>query len=105
MIRDFDEAYKNFDLLICPTSPTTAFKIGEKADDPLAMYLSDLFTIPSNLAGAAGISLPCGLGEDGLPVGIQVLGPPLSEELLFRAAHALEQDLGESPKPPVWESR
>jgi aspartyl-tRNA(Asn)/glutamyl-tRNA(Gln) amidotransferase subunit A len=105
VIRDFEEAYKRFDFLICPTTPTTAFKIGEKADDPLAMYLSDLFTIPSNLAGAAGISLPCGLGEDDLPVGIQVLGPPLSEELLFRAAHALEQSLEPLPPPPVWGSR
>jgi len=102
VIRDFDEAYKRFDFLVCPTSPTTAFKIGEKTDDPLAMYLSDLFTIPSNLAGAAGISLPCGLAEDGLPVGVQVLGPPLSEELLFRAAHALEQSLGPLPPPPIW---
>ena len=104
VIRDFDQAYKSFDFLICPTSPTTAFKIGEKTDDPLAMYLSDLFTIPSNLAGAAGISLPCGLSDDGLPVGIQVLGPPLSEELLFRAAYALEQALGEAPTPPLWET-
>jgi len=104
VIRDFEEAYKRFDFLICPTTPTTAFKIGEKADDPLAMYLSDLFTIPSNLAGAAAISLPCGLGEDELPVGIQVLGPPLSEELLFRAAYALEQSLEPLPRPPVWES-
>ena len=105
VIRDFDEAYKTFDFLICPTSPTTAFKIGEKADDPLAMYLSDLFTIPSNLAGAAGVSLPCGLSDDGLPVGIQVLGPPLSEDLLLRAAHALEQALGPLPTPPLWEVR
>jgi aspartyl-tRNA(Asn)/glutamyl-tRNA(Gln) amidotransferase subunit A len=105
VIRDFEEAYKRFDFLICPTTPTTAFKIGEKADDPLAMYLSDLFTIPSNLAGAAAISLPCGLGEDGLPVGIQVLGPPLSEEILFGAAHSLEQSLPPLPPPPVWELR
>ncbi|TMK23373.1 MAG: Asp-tRNA(Asn)/Glu-tRNA(Gln) amidotransferase subunit GatA [Actinobacteria bacterium] len=105
VIRDFDEAYERFDFLICPASPTTAFKIGEKSDDPLAMYLSDLFTIPSNLAGAAGISMPCGLAEDGLPVGVQLLGPPLSEELLFRAGHALEQALGRLPTPPVWESR
>jgi aspartyl-tRNA(Asn)/glutamyl-tRNA(Gln) amidotransferase subunit A len=102
VIRDFEDAYGKFDFLVCPTTPTTAFKIGEKADDPLAMYLSDLFTIPSNLAGAAAISLPCGLAEDGLPVGVQVLGPPLSEELLFRAAYALEQDLGPLPPPPVW---
>jgi aspartyl-tRNA(Asn)/glutamyl-tRNA(Gln) amidotransferase subunit A len=105
VIRDFDAAYERFDFLICPTSPTTAFKIGEKADDPLAMYLSDLFTIPTNLAGSTGISVPAGLGDDGLPVGLQLLGPPLSEELLFRAGYAFEQDLGPLPPPPLWESR
>ncbi|HJR19383.1 MAG TPA: Asp-tRNA(Asn)/Glu-tRNA(Gln) amidotransferase subunit GatA [Actinomycetota bacterium] len=105
VIRDFDLAYGKFDFLICPTSPTTAFKIGEKADDPLAMYLSDLFTIPTNLAGSTAISVPCGLADDGLPVGLQLLGPPLSEELLFRAGYAFEQDLGPLPTPPLWESR
>jgi aspartyl-tRNA(Asn)/glutamyl-tRNA(Gln) amidotransferase subunit A len=105
VIRDFERAYARFDLLLSPTSPTTAFKIGEKVDDPLAMYLSDLFTIPTNLAGAAAISVPCGLADDGLPVGVQLLGPPLSEELLLRAAHALEQDLGPAPRPPLWEAR
>jgi aspartyl-tRNA(Asn)/glutamyl-tRNA(Gln) amidotransferase subunit A len=105
VIRDFEKAYERFDFLVCPTTPTTAFKIGEKADDPLAMYLSDLFTIPTNLAGAAAISMPCGLAEDGLPVGVQLLGPPLSEELLFRAGYALEQSLDPLPRPPVWESR
>ncbi|MCI0347573.1 MAG: aspartyl/glutamyl-tRNA amidotransferase subunit A, partial [Chloroflexi bacterium] len=104
VIRDFDAAYERFDFLICPTSPTTAFKIGEKADDPLAMYLSDLFTIPTNLAGSTGISVPAGLADDGLPVGLQLLGPPLSEELLFRAGYAFEQDLGPLPAPPLWES-
>jgi aspartyl-tRNA(Asn)/glutamyl-tRNA(Gln) amidotransferase subunit A len=105
VIRDFEAAYERFDFLICPTSPTTAFKIGEKADDPLAMYLSDLFTIPTNLAGSTAISVPCGLADDGLPVGLQLLGPPLSEELLFRAGHAFERDLGPLPAPPLWESR
>ena len=105
VIRDFDAAYEKFDFLICPTSPTTAFKIGEKADDPLAMYLSDLFTIPTNLAGSTGISVPCGLADDGLPVGLQLLGPPLSEELLFRAGYAFEQDLGPLPDPPLWGAR
>jgi aspartyl-tRNA(Asn)/glutamyl-tRNA(Gln) amidotransferase subunit A len=105
VIRDFEQAYGRFDFLLCPTSPTTAFKIGERVDDPLAMYLSDLFTIPSNLAGATAISLPCGLAEDGLPVGLQLLGPPLCEDLLLRAAYAFEQTLGPLPTPPLWDGR
>ncbi|MCA1831932.1 MAG: Asp-tRNA(Asn)/Glu-tRNA(Gln) amidotransferase subunit GatA [Actinomycetota bacterium] len=101
VIRDFDEAYQKFDILVSPTSPTTAFKIGEKADDPLAMYLNDLFTIPSNLAGAPAISIPCGLAEDGLPVGLQIMGPLLSESLLLRAAFAYESARGPAERPPL----
>jgi aspartyl-tRNA(Asn)/glutamyl-tRNA(Gln) amidotransferase subunit A len=86
-------AFESFDLLISPTSPTVAFKIGEKAENPLAMYLSDLLTIPSNMAGLPGLSIPCGLSE-GLPVGLQLIGPQFSENLLFRAGHALEQAIG-----------
>jgi aspartyl-tRNA(Asn)/glutamyl-tRNA(Gln) amidotransferase subunit A len=86
-------AYEQFDLLISPTSPTVAFKIGEKAENPLAMYLSDLLTIPSNMAGLPGLSIPCGLSE-GLPVGLQLIGPQFSENLLFRAGHALERAIG-----------
>jgi len=85
-------AFEDFDLLLSPTSPTVAFKIGEKAADPLAMYLSDLLTIPANMAGLPGLSIPCGLSE-GLPVGLQILGPQFSENLMFRAGHALEQAL------------
>jgi aspartyl-tRNA(Asn)/glutamyl-tRNA(Gln) amidotransferase subunit A len=86
-------AFEDFDLLLSPTSPTVAFKVGEKAENPLAMYLSDLLTIPSNMAGLPGLSIPCGLSE-GLPVGLQILGPQFSENLMFRAGHALEQALG-----------
>ena len=86
-------AFENFDLLVSPTSPTVAFGIGEKAENPLAMYLSDLLTIPSNMAGLPGLSIPCGL-SDGLPVGLQLIGPQFSENLLFRAGHALEQAIG-----------
>ncbi len=86
-------AFEDFDLLVSPTSPTVAFKIGEKAENPLAMYLSDLLTIPSNMAGLPGLSIPCGLA-DGLPVGLQLIGPQFSENLLFRAAHALERAIG-----------
>ncbi|MGH2830081.1 MAG: amidase family protein, partial [Actinomycetota bacterium] len=102
VIREFDKAYQRFDVLLSPTSPTTAFKIGERVDDPIAMYLADLFTIPSNLAGAAAISLPGGLAEDGLPVGVQLMGPLLSEQMLFRAARALESQLPAMPAPPLW---
>ncbi|MFQ5558010.1 MAG: amidase family protein, partial [Acidimicrobiales bacterium] len=100
MIRDFEAAYEQVDLLICPTSPTTAFELGAKTADPLTMYLNDVCTIPSNLAGHPGISIPLGSGADGLPVGVQLLGPALSEPLLFRAAAVLEAaaaDLGELP--------
>ena len=102
VIKEFEKAYERFDVLVGPTSPTTAFKIGERADDPLAMYLSDVFTIPTNLAGAAGLSVPCGLADDGLPVGLQILGPPLSEDLLFRVAAAYERARGPLPNPPLW---
>jgi aspartyl-tRNA(Asn)/glutamyl-tRNA(Gln) amidotransferase subunit A len=86
-------AFEDFDLLLSPTSPTVAFKVGEKAENPLAMYLSDLLTIPANMAGLPGLSIPCGLSE-GLPVGLQILGPQFSENLMFRAGYALEQALG-----------
>jgi aspartyl-tRNA(Asn)/glutamyl-tRNA(Gln) amidotransferase subunit A len=85
-------AFEDYDLLLSPTSPTVAFKVGEKAENPLAMYLSDLLTIPSNMAGLPGLSIPCGLSE-GLPVGLQILGPQFSENLMFRAGHALERAL------------
>jgi aspartyl-tRNA(Asn)/glutamyl-tRNA(Gln) amidotransferase subunit A len=85
-------AFEDYDLLLSPTSPTVAFKVGEKAENPLAMYLSDLLTIPANMAGLPGLSIPCGLSE-GLPVGLQILGPQFSENLIFRAGHALERGL------------
>jgi aspartyl-tRNA(Asn)/glutamyl-tRNA(Gln) amidotransferase subunit A len=90
IIRDFDAAYEHFDVLLSPTSPTTAFPIGSKAD-PLAMYLNDVCTIPSNLAGHPAISVPFGTGDDGLPVGVQVMAPALDEATMFRAAAALEE--------------
>lgn len=91
MIRDFAAAYENFDLLLAPTSPTTAFKIGEKSDDPLTMYLNDVCTIPANLAGLPAMSVPFGIGEEGLPVGVQLLGKALDEPTLLRAATVLEK--------------
>jgi aspartyl-tRNA(Asn)/glutamyl-tRNA(Gln) amidotransferase subunit A len=92
IIRDFDAAYENFDILISPTSPTTAFDIGEKTEDPMAMYLNDVCTIPSNLAGHPAFSVPFGTGDDGMPVGVQLLGPALSESTIFRAAAVLEKE-------------
>ena len=106
IIRDLEHAYSSLDLIACPTSPTTAFKLGDKTADPLAMYLSDVFTVPVNLAGSAAISLPCGLApEDGLPVGLQIIAKALDEKTMFRAAYAFEQDLGlagsDEGRPPL----
>jgi aspartyl-tRNA(Asn)/glutamyl-tRNA(Gln) amidotransferase subunit A len=92
--RDFDEAYGRFDVLLSPTSPTTAFPFGEKVDDPLQMYLNDVCTIPTNLAGHPAMSVPFGAGDDGLPVGVQVLGPALGEVPMFRTAAVLEAAAG-----------
>jgi aspartyl-tRNA(Asn)/glutamyl-tRNA(Gln) amidotransferase subunit A len=94
VIRDeHASAFERFDLLVSPTSPTVAFRLGEKTENPLAMYLSDLLTIPSCLAGLPGLSIPCGL-SDGLPVGLQLIGPQFAENMIFRVGHALERALG-----------
>jgi aspartyl-tRNA(Asn)/glutamyl-tRNA(Gln) amidotransferase subunit A len=94
IIADFRRAFERVDLLVSPTSPTTAFRLGERIDDPLQMYLSDVCTIPANLAGTCAVSIPCGLAaEDGLPVGLQIMGPALGEATVLRAAHALEAEL------------
>jgi aspartyl-tRNA(Asn)/glutamyl-tRNA(Gln) amidotransferase subunit A len=90
--QEHDALFERFDLLVSPTSPTVAFRLGEKTQNPLAMYLSDVLTIPSNMAGLPGLSIPCGL-SDGLPVGLQLVGPQFSENALFRAGHALERAL------------
>jgi aspartyl-tRNA(Asn)/glutamyl-tRNA(Gln) amidotransferase subunit A len=87
---DFDRAFEDVDVIAAPTSPTVAFKIGEKVDDPLQMYLSDIFTLSVNLAGICGISIPCGFA-DGLPVGLQIIGKPFAEKIILRVAYAYEQ--------------
>ena len=91
--QEFDAAFEGFDLLVSPTSPTVAFKLGEKTENPLAMYLADVLTIPPNMAGLPGLSIPSGL-SDGLPVGLQLIGPQFSENLLFRVGQALERAIG-----------
>ena len=90
--RDFDEVFKDLDCIITPTSPTAAFKIGEKTDDPLKMYLSDIYTISANLAGIPAISIPCGFNQEGLPIGLQIMAKPFDEETLFSVAFAYEKE-------------
>ncbi len=89
--RDFEQAFATRDVLLTPTAPTTAFRIGEKTSDPLQMYLSDIFTISINLAGLPGLSLPCGFDRTGLPIGLQIVGRPFEEETVLKAAYAYEQ--------------
>ncbi|WP_404451340.1 Asp-tRNA(Asn)/Glu-tRNA(Gln) amidotransferase subunit GatA [Virgibacillus necropolis] len=89
--NDFASVFENYDVVIGPTTPTPAFKVGEKTDDPLTMYTNDILTIPVNLAGIPGISVPCGFSENGLPLGLQIIGKHFDEETIFRAAHAYEQ--------------
>ncbi len=91
LTRDFDEAFKKVDVIAAPTSPTPAFKIGEKANDPLAMYLADIYTVTANLAGIPGISVPCGMSHEKLPIGLQLLGRHFDEATVLRVAHAYEQ--------------
>ena len=101
IIEGFDAAYARCDVLLGPTAPTTAFALGDKVDDPLTMYLSDVCTIPTNLAGHPAISVPFGPGDDGLPVGVQLLGPVLSEGLLFQVAAVVEAAAPALPTPRI----
>ncbi|MEK6567927.1 MAG: Asp-tRNA(Asn)/Glu-tRNA(Gln) amidotransferase subunit GatA [Candidatus Omnitrophota bacterium] len=89
--RDFTEVFKEYDCIVTPTSPTTAFRLGEKSENPLAMYLSDVYTISANLAGVPAISVPCGLSKAGLPIGLQITAKAFDEEMLFRVAYNYEQ--------------
>ena len=96
--RDLDEAYKHVDVLVTPTTPSTAFRLGEKVDDPLAMYLFDLCTLPLNLAGHCGMSVPSGLSpDDNLPVGLQIMAPALADDRLYRVGAAYEGARGPLP--------
>ncbi|NNL76316.1 MAG: Asp-tRNA(Asn)/Glu-tRNA(Gln) amidotransferase subunit GatA [Desulfobacterales bacterium] len=91
IMEDFKKAYEICDVIICPVAPTAAFKIGEKIDDPLTMYLSDIFTLSANLAGIPGMSVPCGFSSEGLPIGLQIMGDHFNEEMLFKVAHSFEK--------------
>jgi len=101
--RDFDQAFAAVDAVLSPTSPTTAFRLGEKMDDPLAMYLNDVYTVPANLAGLPGISIPAGFDSKDLPIGLQLIGKPFEEETLLRIARAAEP--AQHPAPPIVEGR
>ena len=100
IINDFNTAFEACDLMACPVAPTPAFKIGEKVDDPLTMYLTDIFTLSANLAGIPGISIPCGFSKKGLPVGLQLLGRHFNEEMLLKVAYHFEQATDFHKKKP-----
>ena len=91
IIRDFEDAWEKVDVIASATSPETAFRIGEKTDDPLKMYLSDILTIPCNIAGLPGISVPCGFSSEKLPIGLQIMGKPFDEQTVLNVAYAYEQ--------------
>jgi aspartyl-tRNA(Asn)/glutamyl-tRNA(Gln) amidotransferase subunit A len=99
---DFDAAFQHVDVIAAPTTPTTAFKIGEKVDNPLEMYLADVFTLSMNLAGICGLSLPCGFDQSGLPIGLQLMGPAFGEETVFRVAQAYEAATDWHKRRPKW---
>jgi aspartyl-tRNA(Asn)/glutamyl-tRNA(Gln) amidotransferase subunit A len=99
--NDFEKVFEKYDVIIGPTAPSTAFKIGEKIDDPLTMYANDILTIPVNLAGVPGISVPCGLGANGLPLGLQIIGKHFDESTVYRVAHAFEQATNYHKQKPV----
>ena len=97
--RDFDEVFGECDALVCPVAPTPAYRLGEKTEDPLQMYLLDILTVTANLAGVCGLSVPCGLTRGGLPIGLQVVGPAFKEETIFRVGSAYESARGAWPRP------
>ena len=98
---DFQTAFEKVDVVLTPTAPSAAFAIGEKMDDPIAMYLNDVFTVPASMAGLPGISVPAGLSDGGLPLGLQLLGQPFDEARMLNAAHFLES-AAEFTAKPAW---
>jgi aspartyl-tRNA(Asn)/glutamyl-tRNA(Gln) amidotransferase subunit A len=99
--RDFTQAFDKVDVILTPTAPSAAFGIDEKSDDPIAMYLNDVFTVPVNLAGLPGISVPAGLSAEGLPLGLQLIAKAFDEETLFRVAQVIEQAAGFKARPAM----
>jgi aspartyl-tRNA(Asn)/glutamyl-tRNA(Gln) amidotransferase subunit A len=100
LTEDFDRAFADADVVVCPSIPSPAFRLGEKTEDPLSMYLNDIFTVPASLAGLPAITVPSGLSREGLPLGIQILAPRFGEEALFAAARAFEREIGFTTEPP-----
>src|SRR5699024_9767220 len=98
--NDFDKIFEQYDVILGPTAPTTAFKIGEEIEDPLTMYMNDMLTIPVNLAGVPAISIPCGFSKDELPIGLQIIGKPFAEATIYRTAYAFEQATDHHTKRP-----
>ncbi|MBO9582351.1 MAG: Asp-tRNA(Asn)/Glu-tRNA(Gln) amidotransferase subunit GatA, partial [Sphingobium sp.] len=98
----FEEAFKQCDVLLTPTAPSAAFALGEKQADPLAMYLNDVFTVPASLAGLPAMSVPAGLSDDGLPLGLHLIGPALDEQIVLNAGLAIEQRAGFVARPDQW---
>jgi aspartyl-tRNA(Asn)/glutamyl-tRNA(Gln) amidotransferase subunit A len=99
--NDFERAFERCDLIVTPVAPTTAFKLGEKMNDPLTMYLSDIFTISVNLAGLPGMAMPCGHDSNNLPIGMQLIAPPFAEEIILRAGDAFERTGAFKPRTPA----
>ncbi len=97
--QDFDQAFEKVDVLLTPTAPSTAFALGNKDKDPIAMYLNDVFTVPASLAGMPAISLPSGIAQDGLPLGMQLIGKPFDEVTMLRTAEVLEKAVGFTHTP------
>ena len=101
VIQEFKDAFKDVDVMMAPATPIPAFKVGEKANDPLAMYQLDVLTIPASAAGLPAISIPCGFTQDELPVGLQIIGPQWAESLILQVAAAYEQNVGFGDKRPA----
>ena len=100
--KDFDNAYNKVDAILTPSTPSSAFKIGEKTDDPVSMYLNDIFTVPVNLAGLPGISIPAGLDKKGYPLGLQIIGKPFDEQNILNIAYSMEEKINFKTKISDW---